>query len=688
MLIQMQAIERVYRKGSVKIQALQVDELSIAESEFVAIMGPSGSGKSTLLHLLGCLDRPSSGTYLLDGIAVSDLDDTHLDDTQLSQIRNQKIGFVFQAFNLLAQHSVLRNIEAPLLYSNAASDKSSLSSLRRARKLAELVGLEQRLHHRPSELSGGEMQRVALARALITRPRVILADEPTGNLDSRTGQDIMRILHELHAQGRTIIVVTHEQSIAGYAERIIYLKDGAIERENRKSVSHPFSTKMKNSPPDVEQSRDAVSHENGTTNLLSDSLYLSAYYHRIVSLLYTAIQGLLLHKLRSLLSILGIVFGIGAFIAMLAIGAGARQEILEQITLLGTDTIFVKAFSEAEEHIHRGREQLSQGLTLDDATRIFQISPFIKCIAAMREFTFPVQYQQRMTRARILATTSEYQHTAKVLLEQGRFLTAADEQEGQRVCVLGTGIRQTLFAFQNPLGEMIKIQNDWFRVIGVLENKTLNSKNSSAIQVRDINMCIYIPLAASALFIAAEEREQVHEIAIQMNTAAQVTEAARLIRTVLARAHHGAEDYEVIVPRELLKQSQQTQRIFNTVMGSIAGISLLVGGIGIMNIMLATVAERTREIGIRRAIGASRRKILQQFLIETLVLTLIGGCLGILLGAGGAALISLLAGWRTSISLRTVLFAVGISAGVGLVFGMYPAAQGAAMDPIRALRYE
>ncbi|MDY0095737.1 MAG: ABC transporter permease [Candidatus Vecturithrix sp.] len=683
MLIQMQAIERVYRKGSVTIQALQVDELSIAESEFVAIMGPSGSGKSTLLHLLGCLDRPSSGTYLLDGIAVSDLD-----DTQLSQIRNQKIGFVFQAFNLLAQHSVLRNIEAPLLYSNAASDKSSLSSLRRARKLAELVGLEQRLHHRPSELSGGEMQRVALARALITRPRVILADEPTGNLDSRTGQDIMRILHELHAQGRTIIVVTHEQSIAGYAERIIYLKDGAIERENRKSVSHPFSTKMKNSPPDVEQSRDAVSHENGTTNLLSDSLYLSAYYHRIVSLLYTAIQGLLLHKLRSLLSILGIVFGIGAFIAMLAIGAGARQEILEQITLLGTDTIFVKAFSEAEEHIHRGREQLSQGLTLDDATRIFQISPFIKCIAAMREFTFPVQYQQRMTRARILATTSEYQHTAKVSLEQGRFLTAADEQEGQRVCVLGTGIRQTLFAFQNPLGEMIKIQNDWFRVIGVLENKTLNSKNSSAIQVRDINMCIYIPLAASALFIAAEEREQVHEIAIQMNTAAQVTEAARLIRTVLARAHHGAEDYEVIVPRELLKQSQQTQRIFNTVMGSIAGISLLVGGIGIMNIMLATVAERTREIGIRRAIGASRRKILQQFLIETLVLTLIGGCLGILLGAGGAALISLLAGWRTSISLRTVLFAVGISAGVGLVFGMYPAAQGAAMDPIRALRYE
>ncbi len=222
----MQAIERVYRKGSVTIQALQVDDLSIAENEFVAIMGPSGSGKSTLLHLLGCLDRPSSGTYLLDGIAVSDLD-----DTQLSQIRNQKIGFVFQAFNLLAQHNVLRNIEAPLLYSNAASDKSSLSSIRRARKLAELVGLGQRLHHRPSELSGGEMQRVALARALITRPRVILADEPTGNLDSETSIDVMSVFQELNDQGITILLVTHEHDIAEYAKRVVELRDGLIKHD-------------------------------------------------------------------------------------------------------------------------------------------------------------------------------------------------------------------------------------------------------------------------------------------------------------------------------------------------------------------------------------------------------------------------------------------------------------------------
>ena len=698
MLIQMQAIQRVYRKSSVTIHALQPSDLSIAEGEFVAIMGPSGSGKSTLLHLIGCLDRPSSGTYLLDGIAVAELE-----DAQLSRIRNEKIGFVFQAFNLLPQHSVLQNIEAPLLYSSANSVDSPPSSDHQAQALAEQVGLGQRLHHRPSELSGGEMQRVALVRALVTHPRVILADEPTGNLDSQTGQGIMRILQDLHEQGHTVIVVTHERSIAEYAERIIFLKDGRIEREEGKKKKSQNLTESdfasltqltevdfdetdspeKNSPPGRGQGWVPSSRlKKGF------SLTLPTFYQHTISIVRTAIQGLLLHKLRSFLSVLGIVFGIGAFIAMLAIGAGARQEILEQIALLGTNTILVKAMTPAEEQVNRGREQLSEGLTTEDVARIFKISPSIRHLAPLREFSFPIQYQQQVVQGRILATTSEYLYTANLPLPHGRFLTDTDEQEMQRVCVLGAEIQKTLFAFQSPVGKMIKIQNDWFRVIGTLANKTFDQKNISAIQIRDINTFIYIPLSTSSLFIAAEEQGKVQEISIQIDSADHVDDVARLVRTVLARVHHGAHDYEVIVPRELLKQSQQTQSVFNVVMGSIAGISLLVGGIGIMNIMLATVTERTREIGIRRAIGASRRKILLQFLIETLVLTLIGGCLGIVLGIGGATLISLFAGWRTSISLHTVLLAVGISALVGIVFGMYPAAQGANMDPISALRYE
>jgi putative ABC transport system permease protein len=235
---------------------------------------------------------------------------------------------------------------------------------------------------------------------------------------------------------------------------------------------------------------------------------------------------------------------------------------------------------------------------------------------------------------------------------------------------------------------MLKIRNNWFRVIGTLENKVMNQENVSTIQMTDVNNSVFIPLSTSSIFVAPQKSERIQEISIRVDDPEHVDEVARLVRTVLSRVHHGAQDYEVIVPRELLKQSQQAQNVFNVVMGSIAGISLLVGGIGIMNIMLATVTERTREIGVRRAIGASRRVILLQFLIETLVLTLVGGGLGIALGIGGAYIITVFAEWRTIISLQTILLAFGISAIIGIVFGMYPASQGAKMDPITALRYE
>ena len=695
MLIQMKGLERVYRKDSVKIVALHTIDLSIAEGEFAAIMGPSGSGKSTLLHLTGCLDQPSHGEYLLDSIDVS-----QLGDPQLSLIRNQKIGFVFQSFNLLPQHTVVQNIEAPLLYhanqgglSTEARELTPGERQTRAQAIAEQVGLGNRLYHRPSELSGGEMQRVAIARALVTQPRVILADEPTGNLDSKTGHEIMTLLQGLHEQGHTIIIVTHEKSIAAYAERVIFLKDGHIEREEThiaQTTTHTqrpvASDSTETHDPNILNNHPSPAPQTpGVSNIYR---LLPASCHMLPSILQTAIQGVLLHKLRSFLSVLGIVFGIGAIIAMLAIGAGARQEIIEQIALLGTNTISVKAISPSEEMVSRGREELSQGVTSADVDHIIHVSPFIQYLAPIREFLFPVQYQQRIIQARIIGTSPDFQHTGNLHIHQGRFLTPVDEREMQRVCVLGADIRQALFAFQNPIGDMVKIRNDWFRVIGTLENKTMNQKQISSIQMRNVNTQVYIPLSTSSVFVQPREHEHIQEISIQVDEPEHVDDVARLIRNVLARVHHGAKDYEVIVPSELLKQSQQTQNVFNIVMGSIAGISLLVGGIGIMNIMLATVTERTREIGIRRAIGASQRMILLQFLIETLVLTLVGGGLGILLGVGGASLISVFAGWRTVISFQTILLAFSISATIGIAFGLYPASQGAKMNPILALRYE
>jgi macrolide transport system ATP-binding/permease protein len=705
MLIQLHQIERVYRQRTVDVFALQDVTLTISEGELTAIMGPSGSGKSTLLHILGCLDRPSQGSYHLDGIAVA-----HLTDPQLSSIRNQKIGFIFQSFNLLPQYTVLENIEAPLLYSrtdsrsieNSGSLFVSMAHRRKEKpqEIAERVGLGHRLHHRPSELSGGEMQRVAIARALVTNPRVILADEPTGNLDSHTGQDILQMLYALHEQGHTIIIVTHEPAVAEYAERIIFLKDGKIERdeirEARSQKSEVRRQKLeatKQKPEGTEQAKVSDtqkvpgSQQKMTTRKRSWSIATS-FLSSAFCLLPSVIRGVLLHKLRSLLSVFGIVFGIGAIIAMLSIGAGAKQELVEQIALLGTTNIMVKAVTSAEDQIKTGKEQLSQGLTNTDVERIAHVSHYIIALAAVRTFSSPVQDQQQIVQARIVGTTPDYQHTGNLRLQQGRFLTATDEADMQRVCILGADIRQELFAFQNPVGKMMKIRNDWFRVIGTLENKVTNPKTISSIQVENMNKDVYIPLSTSVLFASPKETDNIQEIAIRVDKVEHVNEVAKLIRAVLTRVHHGVEDYEALVPLELMKQSQHTQNVFNLVMGCIAGISLLVGGIGIMNIMLATVTERTKEIGIRRAIGASRRMILWQFLIETVLLTFVGGCLGIMLGIGGAYLISLFAQWRTIISIQTIVLAFSISALIGIVFGLYPASQGANMDPIAALRYE
>jgi putative ABC transport system permease protein len=314
--------------------------------------------------------------------------------------------------------------------------------------------------------------------------------------------------------------------------------------------------------------------------------------------------------------------------------------------------------------------------------------PHLTALAAVRAFPAQAHYQQRRVQARLVGTESDYMTSANLTLRSGRFLTLADENGMQRVCVLGDDVRQALFAFQNPIGEMVKIRDDWFRVVGVLENKELHPDKLPSIHIHNVNADVYIPLSTSQIFAAPQEMRMLTEISLRIDTPENMEQVARIIRTILVREHHGADDYEVIVPRELLQQSQQTQQVFNLVMGSIAGISLLVGGIGIMNIMLATVTERTREIGIRRAIGASRRMILLQFLVETILLTFVGGILGILLGIGGAAVISLFAEWRTIISWQTVALAFGISAMIGLVFGLYPASQGANMNPISALRYE
>jgi putative ABC transport system permease protein len=398
------------------------------------------------------------------------------------------------------------------------------------------------------------------------------------------------------------------------------------------------------------------------------------------------------------LSILGIVFGVSAIVAMLSIGEGARQEALEQIELLGTNNITIRALTLTKSQIVEAKRNLSSGLTATDAFRLSEICPNISFIAPLKVINIESTYGNRESLAPIVGTTPDYAAVRNVSIGKGRFITLLDIEKNKRVCVLGADVAKTFFRVGSPLGEMIRLGSDWYNVIGVLQSKNIKSKSrtfhkgkDASITLRNINNDIYIPFSASVLLspsASGGSEIAVDEIGIRINEASKVQESANIIKTVLTRLHNKVQDYEIVVPVELLRQSQSTQRIFNIVLGAIAGISLLTGGIGIMNIMLATVSERTKEIGIRAALGATRMDILFQFLIETSLLTITGGVIGILLGVFGAYTINIYAEWRTVVSITAIIIASLMSVIMGLVFGLLPAYKAARMDPITALRFE
>lgn len=409
----------------------------------------------------------------------------------------------------------------------------------------------------------------------------------------------------------------------------------------------------------------------------------------IQEVLNTGIRSLASHKLRSGLSILGIVFGVAAVIAMLSIGEGARLEALRQIQLMGMNNITIRALELDKEMEKDAKANLSTGLTMDDAEKIKELSPFIDAIAPIKDYAVVARAMDKETNARLVGVTDSYLRVAGLRIRSGRFISRADSSDSKRVCVLGSDKKAALFPSEEPLGKLVNIGDTLCLVVGVLESRNLPKEDNATVKIRDINNDIYAPLATVALSMdAAGGGLNVSEIVIRIKDSSQVKTAEKVIRSILERLHDKAKDYEVIVPQELLRQTQKTQRMFNIVMGSIAGISLLVGGIGIMNIMLATVTERTREIGIRRALGANKTEILKQFLIEAVLLTVIGGIIGILLGTVGAKIITYYARWTTAVSITTILISSGVSTIVGLIFGIYPARKAAELNPIEALKYE
>ncbi len=406
-----------------------------------------------------------------------------------------------------------------------------------------------------------------------------------------------------------------------------------------------------------------------------------------------AARSLMQHKLRSFLSILGIVCGVMAVLSMISIGEGAKQEVVRQIEQLGTRNIYIKADDLTFDQRQKAREHLSGGLTIQDRERILAGCRNIHLVAALREVRASVLAISAELSPQIAAVTANYIDSQNLQLFQGRFIGDLDRVQKNMVCVLGSDVADSL-GVSGKVGQYMRIEGHLFRVVGILDRFHLEKSKVSAITTRNYNEMIFIPLGTESSLVRSSSPEngmdhgELSEIVIQVFRMDEVLETAKIVDRIIQVSHHHVKDYQIIIPQELLRQAQKTQRTFNVVLGAIAGVSLLVGGIGIMNIMLATVTERIREIGIRRAVGATRDNIVFQFLSEAVILTFSGGLIGVALGVGAVATITQLSGWSTSITAWAFFLPLGMSVLVGIFFGLYPAIQAARMDPVAALRHE
>lgn len=640
-ILALRQISRSYASGENQIRALDGVCLNIWPGEFIAIVGQSGSGKSTLMNLIGCLDRASGGNYRVCGREVA-----ALDNDQLAALRRETFGFVFQRYHLLNNATALENVEMPALYAGVAKAGRE----RRAQALLSRLGLAGRFDHKPMQLSGGQQQRVAIARALMNNPPVILADEPTGALDSHSGEEVMALLKTLHQEGRTILLITHDEKIAAHAERVIVLKDGNIISD---SGEKPVGAGLLKTP-----ARDL-----GATGIVPE----------LVEATKTALRSLRANLFRTALTLLGIVIGVAAVVAMLAVGEGSQESVLKAIQSMGTHILSVRPGAPGL----RGSGEVAT-LVPADADAIAELDN-VEWSAPERSARLTVRFGNIDYATAVEGVTPSMPLVRDWPVALGDFFDDRDLQRHAPVVVLGETVRKTLFPFgEDPLGRFILIGNTPFEVIGVLSEKGASAMGT------DRDDAVFVPISTG--FIRLFGQSYLSGITVKVHDADQIDATQQAIHELLLERHK-TEDFRIRNMASIIATATETQTTLTALLGIVAAISLLVGGIGVMNIMLVSVTERTREIGVRIAVGARRRDILLQFNTEAAVVCLLGGAVGLMLGFGVGFLVAW-TGIPVIFSLMPAALAFSCAFATGILFGFLPARKAARMDPVAALASE
>ena len=641
-IIEMKNINRYFGTGDNRVHILKNISLNVEKGDFVAIIGQSGSGKSTLMNIIGCLDTATSGSY-----KINNNETLELSKDQLSDLRSQTFGFIFQRYNLLSSLTAAENVALPAIYAGMPQTQR----LTRAKQLLEKLGLGDKWQNKPNQLSGGQQQRVSIARALMNGGEIILADEPTGALDSQSGENVMEILRQLHSEGHTIIMVTHDRDIAASANRVIEIKDGEIIGDSQKEA---VQSAIKNTGKS--KSRFGFSKD------------------QLIEAFKMSVSAIVAHKMRSLLTMLGIIIGITSVVSVVALGNGSQQKILENIKGIGTNTITIfngTGFGD------RRAEQM-QNLTINDANALSNQS-YVQSVTPNSTSSGTLIYGNQTFSSTSLKGVSEQSFDVEGLtLKLGNTFTPEDIRNNQSVALIDESAKKSIFPLENPLGKIVMFNKRPLRIIGVVSDRQMGGASSS--------LNIYAPYSTVMNKISGSKK--IASITVKVSDSVNSAVAEKGI-TELLQMRHGKKDFFIMNSDTIKQTIESTTSTMKLLISSIAFISLIVGGIGVMNIMLVSVTERTKEIGVRMAIGARQSNILQQFLIEAVLICLIGGVTGILLsGVIGLLFNTFMSDFAMAFSTASIIAAVAFSTLIGVVFGYMPAKRAAQLDPITALARE